>query len=410
MCVQVRSQMLAYQEGILVSHSWIVAVREALGCLRLCTNSCPFCCGSRTPGDELPGSLFISFSYFRSYIAFDLIRVDDLGRAVCLKIEEVPGSAWAPVSSDFRVAPVTSTMERKMNRDGVMGQAAMFYPIYSLENLVCDNLGGNKPALSSAKERASLRLAPSFHSNVISFKALVSYAKPLAVGSNKLQSAFLWQHWRAHTLPQKKLIVNPLGYFFKVLLLYYTHRLYFFCFPCCSVLLINGTVEKERRTDLLIGIITRNPEVRSPAKSFSAPNLLIEFILFGIKSEVFTVDYKSLSLNKTFCSQNMGGISTVESEADHLSGGSTSEEQLANVSTFVIKSSVLMAAGNTTRGENPMFCADFPPNLLTLMPASPSPHAFSLRSFTVKASAGLTSGKSVGAVSKASALMLHTLA
>ncbi|KAI4577144.1 hypothetical protein MJT46_002979 [Ovis ammon polii x Ovis aries] len=116
------------------------------------------------------------------------------------------------------------------------------------------------------------------------------------------------------------------------------------------------------------------------------------------------------SLNKTFCSQNMGGISTVESEADHLSGGSTSEEQLANVSTFVIKSSVLMAAGNTTRGENPMFCADFPPNLLTLMPASPSPHAFSLRSFTVKASAGLTSGKSVGAVSKASALMLHTLA
>lgn len=31
MCVQVRSQMLAYQEGILVSHSWIVAVREALG-------------------------------------------------------------------------------------------------------------------------------------------------------------------------------------------------------------------------------------------------------------------------------------------------------------------------------------------------------------------------------------------
>lgn len=30
MCVQVRSQMLAYQEGILVSHSWIVA-EEALG-------------------------------------------------------------------------------------------------------------------------------------------------------------------------------------------------------------------------------------------------------------------------------------------------------------------------------------------------------------------------------------------
>jgi len=55
-----------------------------------------------------------------------------------------------------------------------------------------------------------------------------------------------------------------------------------------------------------------------------------------------------------------------------------------------------MAAGNATRGENPMFCADFPPNLLTLMPASPNPQAFSLRSFTVKALAGLTSGKSRG--------------
>lgn len=53
-------------------------------------------------------------------------------------------------------------------------------------------------------------------------------------------------------------------------------------------------MEIERRMDLLISIITRNPEVRSPAKSFSATNLLIEFILFGIKSEVFTVDYKSL--------------------------------------------------------------------------------------------------------------------
>lgn len=30
MCVQVRSWMLTYQEGLLVRHSWIVAVREAL--------------------------------------------------------------------------------------------------------------------------------------------------------------------------------------------------------------------------------------------------------------------------------------------------------------------------------------------------------------------------------------------
>lgn len=37
---------------------------------------------------------------------------------------------WAPVYSDFLMAAITSTMERKMNDDVVMGRAAVFQPIY----------------------------------------------------------------------------------------------------------------------------------------------------------------------------------------------------------------------------------------------------------------------------------------
>ncbi|KAI4577146.1 hypothetical protein MJG53_004951 [Ovis ammon polii x Ovis aries] len=188
MCVQVRSQMLAYQEGILAaSDSVPTAAHSAVAPGPLGMSSLDLClfrflifvpyivlhkmiiaeqnksandiqsAGQPQSGTELASRVSAALTDAAAYLRFLGRLAAEIDSRVLQEVAELQLSAWAPVSSDFRVAPVTSTMERKMNRDGVMGQAAMFYPIYSLENLVCDNLGGNKPALSSAKERASLR-------------------------------------------------------------------------------------------------------------------------------------------------------------------------------------------------------------------------------------------------------------
>lgn len=55
------------------------------------------------------------------------------GREQCwgvLQADSLLDLQRAHVSSDFLMAAVTSTMERKMNNNVVMGWAAMFYPIY----------------------------------------------------------------------------------------------------------------------------------------------------------------------------------------------------------------------------------------------------------------------------------------